>query len=437
MNNSNEITYLDKEKFPYPFCPGCGHGTILDQLNLALTKLNLDPHKVVLVTDIGCQGLSDQFFTTNSFHGLHGRSVTYATGIKLINPELKVIVLIGDGGCGIGGHHLINAARRNIGVTVLVLNNLNYGMTGGEHSATTPTGAFTSSSLMGNLEKPMDICATVGVNGASFVARTTSFDKDLSGLIAQAIETEGFSLIDIWELCTAYYVQNNKFNRKALEDTIASNNFSTGILHREDRTEYSKAYRNIRQDQLNKSTFKSIQIENRYSHQLKSLQTLIISGTAGKRIGTTATIFCRAALLSGLFATQRDDYPVTVKTGFSFAEVTLSPDNTRITGNSSPDVVIVLSQEGFKKVQPKFESLTEQGTIYLEKNLPEIKSKAKQIRLDFEKTGLKKEYWALACLAYLLRETGIFPMNALTDAVSMRKDFADDYLNAINGSQNL
>jgi pyruvate/2-oxoacid:ferredoxin oxidoreductase beta subunit len=150
---------------------------ITSHLNAALVKLQLDPHKVVVVTDIGCSGLADKYFTTNAFHGLHGRSVTYATGIKLADPELKVIVLMGDGGCGIGGHHLINAARRNIGVSVVVFNNFNYGMTGGEHSVTTPFGGLTSSTPLGQLEQPMDICQTVAVNGASFVARTTSFDK--------------------------------------------------------------------------------------------------------------------------------------------------------------------------------------------------------------------------------------------------------------------
>ena len=125
---------------PYPFCPGCGHGLILDAFNKALVKLALDPQRVVIVTDIGCQGLGDQYFVTNAFHGLHGRSIAYATGIKLADPELKVIVMIGDGGCGIGGAHLLNAARRNIGLPVLVFNNFNFGMTGGEHSVTTPAG---------------------------------------------------------------------------------------------------------------------------------------------------------------------------------------------------------------------------------------------------------------------------------------------------------
>src|SRR5512136_670324 len=134
---------------PYPFCPGCGHGLILDQLNAALVKLQLDPRRTVIVSDIGCVGLADPCFITNTFHGLHGRSVAYASGIKLANPELAVIVLIGDGGCGIGGTHLVNAARRNIGVTTLVFNNLNFGMTGGEHSVTTPQGSLTATTRLG------------------------------------------------------------------------------------------------------------------------------------------------------------------------------------------------------------------------------------------------------------------------------------------------
>ena len=120
------VTYIDEDRLPYFYCPGCGHGRIIEALNTALTELELDPRQIVIVTDIGCVGLSDKYFATNTFHGLHGRSWTYASGVKLANPDLKVIVLVGDGGCGIGGAHLINAARRNIGITTLVFNNLNY-----------------------------------------------------------------------------------------------------------------------------------------------------------------------------------------------------------------------------------------------------------------------------------------------------------------------
>src|SRR5208337_2677558 len=164
---------------PYPFCPGCSHSIVMDYLNTALIKLQLDPHQIVIVTDIGCSGLSDQYFNTNAFHGLHGRAVTYGTGLKLANPELKVIVIMGDGGCGIGGHHVLNAARRNIGLTVLVLNNFNYGMTGGQHSVTTPHGGKTSTTPSGTLERPLDIAGTVAANGANLAIRATAFDKEL------------------------------------------------------------------------------------------------------------------------------------------------------------------------------------------------------------------------------------------------------------------
>jgi len=124
-------TYMNKEAGPLPFCPGCGHERLLRELDTALVKLQLDPRKTVIVTDIGCIGLSDPYFVTNGFHGLHGRSLTYATGLKLARPELTVIVLMGDGGCGIGGAHLLNAARRNLDLTLIIANNFNYGMTGG------------------------------------------------------------------------------------------------------------------------------------------------------------------------------------------------------------------------------------------------------------------------------------------------------------------
>ena len=160
-----------RNDLPYPFCPGCGHSGILDALNAALVRRGTDPAKVVIVSDIGCSGLSDQYFATSAFHGLHGRSITYATGIKLARPDLDVVVAMGDGGTGIGGAHLLNAARRNIGITVLLFNNFNFGMTGGQHSTTTPTGAFTSTTSSGNLERPLDVCATVAVNGAGYVWR--------------------------------------------------------------------------------------------------------------------------------------------------------------------------------------------------------------------------------------------------------------------------
>src|SRR5512136_1546791 len=241
MTQPLPVTYRNERT--YPFCPGCGHGLILNQLNRALIELGLDPKRVVIVSDIGCQGLGDQHFITNAFHGLHGRSIAYATGIKLADPDLKVIVLIGDGGTGIGGAHLLNAARRNVGMTVLVMNNFNFGMTGGEHSVTTPPGGVTVTTRKGNLERPLDICNTVAVNGAGYVWRGIAFDRELPDVIVEASQSESFALLDIWELCTAYYVPNNDFSRKALLELREQLGMSAGLLHREERPEYARAVR--------------------------------------------------------------------------------------------------------------------------------------------------------------------------------------------------
>jgi 2-oxoglutarate/2-oxoacid ferredoxin oxidoreductase subunit beta len=416
---------------PYPFCPGCGHSLINDQLNKALVKLQLDPSQVVLVSDIGCVGLSDQYFLTSAFHGLHGRSVAYASGIKLAHPELKVIVTMGDGGCGIGGTHLINAARRNVGVTVLVFNNFNFGMTGGEHSVTTPTGGITATTRGGNLERPLDICATVAVNGASLVYRGTSFDKDLSDRIAEAIQNEGFSLLDIWELCTAYYVPNNDFSRKALMETISALKFQTGIIHREERPEYSaELRRTIGQQRGAPSAPKPI--ERKFTAQLDHKTNVVIAGSAGGKVRSSARLLGQAAMLCGLWAAQRDDYPVTVNTGHSVSEIVLSPKEIRFAGVARPDVLLVVSENGYKKVKHHLPGLTSDDWVFVMPEFADIAAgPAHKVVLDLGRVNRKNA--ALAAIAAALKVTGHLPVEALQEAarIGMRAELAEENLQAI------
>ncbi len=427
-------TYIDEKSLPYFYCPGCGHGKITDALNAALIKLKLDPKNVVIVTDIGCVGLSDKYFVTNTLHGLHGRSLTYATGVKLVNPDLKVIVLIGDGGCGIGGGHLLNAARRNIGITTLVFNNLNYGMTGGEHSVTTPQGAFTSTTRYGQLERPLDICGTVALNGASFVARTTTFDKSLDELIVQAIQNEGFSLIDIWELCTAYYVPNNKYNKQSLENTLETLNFPTGIIKNNPQPEYSRAYREAVADQVARPVMAAKAIEPKYVHRLDARVGTIIAGAAGMKIGTAATFFSQGAMFSGLWSTQRNDYPTTVKSGHSISEIVLSPEEILFTGITKPDLMLVLFPEGLAKVQKHIRNLTPKDTIFIHASLLTVETQAQKIILDFKDAGpygKKKEYWAMLAIAKIIEVTGIYPLEAFKEAIALSPRFAEENLAAV------
>jgi 2-oxoglutarate ferredoxin oxidoreductase subunit beta len=430
-------TYLKQDALPYFFCPGCGHGAIVDHLNAALVKLQIDPNRVVIVTDIGCSGLADRYFATNAFHGLHGRSVTYASGIKLANPDLKVIVLMGDGGCGIGGHHLINAARRNIGVTVIVFNNLNYGMTGGEHSVTTPPGAVTSTTPYGQLERPLDICRSVAVNGASFVARTTAFDRGLPDLMAEAILNEGFSLLDIWELCTAYFVPNNRFSKSLLEQTLQDMNFESGSLFHDERPEFSRAYRQATADQLGKLVDLIQAIVPKYQNNLDHELSFVISGTAGKKIVSAASAFCRGAVLSGLWAAQRNDYPVTVKSGYSQSEVVFSPQKIIFAGIPRPDIMLVLFREGLQKAASRIENLAPENTLYISRELLPIRTQAQIKILDFSgfgKVGRKKENWALMALAVILKDFGIYPLEAFKEAAAMNSIYAQENLAAIQAA---
>jgi 2-oxoglutarate ferredoxin oxidoreductase subunit beta len=432
------ITITHRETYrnqsPYPFCPGCGHGLILDHLNQALVKLQLDPRQVVIVSDIGCVGLSDQYFTTSAFHGLHGRSITYATGIKLARPDLKVIVLMGDGGTGIGGTHLISAARRNIGISVLVFNNFNFGMTGGQHSTTTPTGAITSTTRTGNLERPLDICTTVTANGASYVYRGTSFDKDLPERLAEAIQNEGFSLLDIWELCTAHYVPNNQFSRKALMGTLEELGFPTGALHRGKAPEYAAAYHQLHADMLGTPTLSAQPIESRFENALDRRFNLVVAGSAGGKVRSAVRMLGMAALLSGLQAAQRDDYPITIKSGHSVSELVLSPDEIYYTGIRQPDALLVLTQDGYQKVNHYLPLMTEDDLVFVTPSFAGVETQAQVGVIDLGQSPLRvsRTSTTLATLATMLKQLDLFPPQALEEAARLgRKQFVDENLKAI------
>ena len=209
----NCMDYLKTEKFPLFWCPGCGNGVVLGAIARAFAELDLTRENTVVVTGIGCWGKADDYVTTNSFHGTHGRALTFGTGIKLTNPQLDVVVLMGDGdGVTIGGNHFIHAARRNVDVTAIVVNNLNYGMTGGQYSATTPETRITSTSRLGHIEQGFDICKLAEAAGAPFVARATPFNPvQMKNLIRDGMRKKGFSMIEVIAPCPTHYGKNNGF----------------------------------------------------------------------------------------------------------------------------------------------------------------------------------------------------------------------------------
>lgn len=391
----------------YPFCPGCGHGPVLDALNEALVKLELAAHEVVIVSDIGCSGLSDQYFTTSAFHGLHGRSITYATGIKLMRPDLTVVVIMGDGGTGIGGAHMLSAARRNIGITVLVLNNFNFGMTGGQHSTTTPEGFRTPTTPAGNLEHPLDICATVGVNGAAFSYRGTSFDNDLSDRIAEGITVDGFSMLDVWDLCTAYFVRNNKFSRRQIDSTMEALGLGSGVLYRHDKPEFATAYRKLAEGQKQGLRVKAV--ESTGPLPLDTRRHLVVAGSAGGRVRSAARLVSLAAMRSGWWSAQRDDYPITVKSGHSVSEVIISPEEIHYSGVDKPDVLVVISDDGLGKSGPYLDNMDSEGVVYVAAGLDLPHTEAKVVTVDpaSAETRIPSASLALAMVAGAIHHTGL------------------------------
>ncbi len=428
-----------KNERPFPFCPGCGHTMVLNHLDKALTQLQIDPTQTVIVSDIGCVGLSDQYFVTNAFHGLHGRSIAYATGIKMANPDLNVIVFIGDGGTGIGGAHLINAARRNIGLTVLVFNNFNFGMTGGEHSVTTPHGAITATTRRGNAEWPLDICATVGVNGAGYVYRATTFDKDLPDHMAEAIQYDGFALIDIWELCTAYFAPNNNFGRKDMLNLVADLGMETGLLYQRDVRDYAHRLREQAAMQQGKPSLPIKPIEPQFDSALRSKFHLVVAGSAGAKVRSAAKLAGYAAALSGLWVTQRDDYPVTVKTGHSISEVIMAPEEIRYTGVTRPEALVLVSHDGLKKSGKYLASMTKDDILFTIPQFADTPTRARKIIFDPKQAGVRipRTSLALFLTAAALRPLDIFPMAALEEAVRrFQARFADQNLPIIAASAN-
>lgn len=418
---ANLATYRNER--PYDFCPGCSHGLILEALNRALVRMQWDPADVVIVTDIGCVGLSDQYFITSGFHGLHGRSLTYATGIKLARPELHVIVLIGDGGCGIGGTHLINAARRNIGVTTLVFNNLNFGMTGGEHSVTTPWHQKTVTTPWGNPETPLDIAATAAVNGATYVWRGTAYEPDLDQQIVTALSHDGFALLDIWELCVAHYATTNKMSPQGLVSTMTALGFQKGIVQVQSRTEGARALREAAAPIIIEHAAARQPVPVPFRTHLDRSVSVVIAGAAGSHVRTTGHLVCTAATMSDLWTTQRDDYPITVRSGYSLSELLLSPDPIIYTGVDQADVLFILAEEGWTKARSRLVTMTEDGWVFMMAPLVEtfggdLQTAARVRLLNVTLKGVARSCLALAAVAAGMVHTRLLKPEALLAAAT-------------------
>ncbi|MBM3306649.1 MAG: 2-oxoacid:ferredoxin oxidoreductase subunit beta [Candidatus Aminicenantes bacterium] len=204
--------FLRKDRIPHIWCSGCGIGVVVSSFADALRKSNLDLNKVAIVSGIGCTGRVAGYVKLDSFHSTHGRPIPFATGLKLANPDLKVVVFSGDGDIfGIGGNHFIHAARRNMDMVVICVNNFNYAMTGGQVAATTPIDANLSTAPFGNFEHPFSLPYLADACGASYVARWTCLHiRRVTQSMQEALSRKGFSLIEVIAPCVTLYARRNR-----------------------------------------------------------------------------------------------------------------------------------------------------------------------------------------------------------------------------------
>ncbi|HZT28667.1 MAG TPA: 2-oxoacid:ferredoxin oxidoreductase subunit beta [Bryobacteraceae bacterium] len=204
--------FLRMDRMPHIWCPGCGIGTTVNCFARALLNSKVDLDKVAVVSGIGCAGRVAGYVRLDSFHTTHGRAIPFATGLKLANPELHVVVYSGDGDLfAIGGNHFIHAARRNLDIKIICLNNMIYAMTGGQTAPTTPLGAITSTAPTGVSEPAFNLVSLAEAAGAVYVARWTTYHvTQLSRAMEEVLHKKGFCFIEVLSPCPTLYQGRNR-----------------------------------------------------------------------------------------------------------------------------------------------------------------------------------------------------------------------------------
>ncbi|MGQ9584429.1 MAG: 2-oxoacid:ferredoxin oxidoreductase subunit beta [Anaerolineae bacterium] len=253
------------KKFPNVWCAGCGIGIVMGAIIRAVDEMGLDQDKVAVLSGIGCTGRMPVYLDFNTMHTTHGRALAFATGLKLARPEMHVIVVMGDGDAlAIGGNHFIHAARRNMGLTAIVVNNSVYGMTGGQYSPTTPIGAYATTAPYGHIEQPFPITELSIASGAAFVARSTVFHvNELQQFIEQALQKKGFSVVEAMSYCHTTFGRANNLRtpvemmRQLKEISLRREAFAKlppearqgkierGVFHDEEKPEYTELYQEV------------------------------------------------------------------------------------------------------------------------------------------------------------------------------------------------
>lgn len=347
--------YLRESEQPHTMCPGCGGGTVMNAFVTAFEKLDVPRRDLLLVSGIGCSAwIPSPNIEADTLHTTHGRPIAYATGAKSANEDLETVVISGDGDlAGIGGNHLLHAARRNVDVTAILVNNFTYGMTGGQVAPTTPHGSTTTTSPYGNPEDAMDVSAVVEEAGASFVARQpTSRPHQLVSAIERAIEVDGFSLVEVISQCPTVYGRRNDLRSAPemlswMEEQIEEGEMTVGtFVDRDDREEYVESL--VEVSETAKATHERAGREpDAGTDESRPSVKMRIAGEGGQGVVVAGSILGEAATLEGRNTFKTEEYGSRARGGVANSDLIVSDDaiyEAKVPDGSA-DVLVALTDD--------------------------------------------------------------------------------------------
>lgn len=434
--------YIKQSTLPTYWCPGCGMGVALNAMLHGIDSMNWKQNEVVFVSGIGCSSRAPQYTDLHGVQTTHGRALSYATGIKMANPNLKVVVLIGDGdAAAIGGNHLIHAARRNIDLTVIVVNNMIYGMTGGQISPTSPLDTISTTSGDGNLERPLDICGVAKTAGASYVARiTVEHVFQMHDYVKRGMENEGFSLIEVLTPCQTNYGRRNGFKSqieimKSFKENcvfinkekpmkLEPNKTLIGELYYEPTDEYSKKYWEYVKIANSKQNDRTIDSdEKNIIGKIKKRTDIRFSGLGGYGLVLSGVLYANASLQSKINATHVTSYGPEARGGASRSDLVLAPweEDIYYPEIINTHILFALTQESLDKYGPQAEEL-----IVVDESLKlndlKLREGVRVISLPILKTALEKSNNLLSvgtiCMGVLTKYLKAFPLESIKDLLN-------------------
>jgi 2-oxoglutarate ferredoxin oxidoreductase subunit beta len=451
------------KKFPNIWCAGCGNGIVLGAIVRAVDELGLNKNEVAMVSGIGCSGRMPVYVDFNTMHTTHGRALAFATGLKMVRPEMRILVVMGDGDAlAIGGNHFIHAARRNIGLTAIVINNQIYGMTGGQYSPTTPTDALATTAPFGHIEQPVPITELAQAAGAAYVARSTIYHvRELQRCLAQAISKDGFSVVEAVSYCHTTFGRQNKLGRAtdmmryiqqhAVTQSTASEMSAEqlkkaivrGVMVDRDIPEYTQLYDQV----IAKATAAAdVAVEEaaqtmgeessgprepRHSATLPSHRLEIrLAGMGGQGMILGGVLLADAAIRDGKNAVQTQSYGPEARGGASRSEVILSSDEIDYPEVIQADILLCMSQEACDKYS---RGLKRNGLLIVDaahvRRTPT--TRAVQVPLTvWAREATEREITAnVVALGFLVGLTEIVSRSALEEAVLARAPAGTGELN--------